>query len=93
MTKPASIDLHIERLVLEGVALAPAEIDAVRDTIVATLSTWFDGVDADSLRAGSLAQVRVAPMVFAGEPDGRQLGAGIAAAIRTAVLPSAGGAS
>lgn len=93
MTRPTAIDLHIDRLVLEGISLDAIQIEAMRASVIATLTDWLSDLNHDALHSEAISRVAAPPLAIGAVPDGRELGVGIAGAIRAVVSPAGGDAS
>ena len=82
------IDIEIDRIVLDGVALKGADIEAMRVAITAELTGWLSELDIDVLRAGATPRVAAPTQTLASLADGRALGRSVARAVRDAVAPA-----
>ena len=81
--RPA-VHLHIERLVLEGLELTPAEAARFEAALTGELPRHFAGVPAGSWTAAALARLQAAPIQF----NASQPPAGLAAAVAQSVFAS-----
>jgi hypothetical protein len=85
---PRRISIDIDRIVLDGVALNPADIARMRAAIAVELTNWLSDMDAEALSAGAVPRAAQPPQVVASLSDGRALGRSVARAVRDAVEPA-----
>ncbi|MEA2223721.1 MAG: hypothetical protein QOH83_2097 [Solirubrobacteraceae bacterium] len=85
------VELHIERLVLDGVSLGPGGERALLGALEARLTQLVAASAAGQpIEGGSLARVRATPMTLAGGADAASLGRGLADAVHRS-LPGESG--
>ena len=87
---PRRVGIDIDRIVLDGVVLNAADIEAMRAAIAVELTDWLSGVDSDALRASATPRVAPPRQTVASLADGRELGRSVARAVRDAVERSGG---
>lgn len=78
-----NINLHIDRLVLEGIDLDPAQLPALQAAVEAELGRLLaeGGVGADFAGGGAVPSVRAGGFEMGGDRNPRQLGAQIARSV------------
>jgi hypothetical protein len=78
-----NIELHIERLVVEGIPIAPAERALLHTAIHAELERLLraEGLPGDLPRRGAVARAQAPPVVVPGRPDTLEMGRRLAVAI------------
>jgi hypothetical protein len=89
-----TIDIHIERLVLDGVSLTPVDRARLRENVQAQLAERLSvqGVALDALRACDRSlSLRGPAMQIAAEPTPQTWGTSIADAVHGALANPAGG--
>jgi hypothetical protein len=77
------INIHIERLVLDGLAIPPGEQGLLQETVAAELSHMLaaNGLAPRLLSGGALARVRGGDIQLTGDGDPAQLGEKVAQAV------------
>ena len=90
MTRPRHVAIEIDRIVLDGVVLDAASIEAMRATISAELTEWLSGVHPDALHGTATPRVASPRQTVSSLADGRELGRSVARAVRDAVEGSGG---
>jgi hypothetical protein len=78
-----SLELRIERLVLDGIEVAPAQRPALRAAVEAELARLLagDGIAPELLARGATARVSGGPVELGGQPEPGLLGSRIAHAV------------
>ena len=87
---PRRVGIDIDRIVLDGVVLNAADIEAMRAAITVELTDWLSGVDSRALHASATPRVAPPRQTVASLADGRELGRSVARAVRDAVERSGG---
>jgi hypothetical protein len=84
-----NIELHIERLVVEGIPIAPGERTLLHATINAELERLLraEGLPGDRPRPGAVARVQTPPVTVTGRPDTVDMGRRLAVAIHEGLRP------
>ena len=82
---PRRVEIDIERIVLDGIALDAAGIEAMRAVIAAELTDWLSGADSEALQASLTPRVAPPAQTVASLADGRALGHSVAQAVQAAV--------
>ena len=90
MTRPRHVAIEIDRIVLDGVALNAAGIEAMRTAIAIELTDWLSGVHPETLRGTATPRVAPPRQTVASLADGREIGRSVARAVRDAVEGSGG---
>jgi len=87
-----NVHIDIERIVLDGLPLAPGEEARFRAALELELARRVaaHGLGAEALRGGALASLPPQPMSFPSGSTPAQLGRGVAAAIHQSLQPGAG---
>lgn len=85
MTRPPRVVVDIEPIVIDGAGLDGAHVTELRAAIVDGLTDWLSGVRVESLASSVTPRASVTMAPAAGAGDARDLGTGIATAIRVAV--------
>jgi hypothetical protein len=80
-----SVHVHIERLVLDGLAVAPAERPLLRASLEADLAARLatNGLAAGVPAGGAIARLTTRPIQLSAQPDAGALGRQIADAVHT----------
>ena len=86
--RPA-VHLHIERLVLEGLELTPAEAARFEAALTGELTRHFAGVPAGSWTAAALARLQAAPIQLHAHQPISGLAACVAHSVFASVSPDA----
>jgi hypothetical protein len=84
-----NIELHIERLVLKGIPVAPGERALLHATIHAELERLLraEGLPGDRPRPGAVARVQAPPVTVPGRLDPVDMGRRLAVAIHEGIRP------
>ena len=82
------IGIDIDRIVLDGVDLRAADVEAMRTAITAELTAWLSVMDVEDLQAGATPRVAAPQQTVASLTDGCALGRSVARAVRDAVAPA-----
>jgi hypothetical protein len=85
VTRPPTFVVEIERVVLDGLALDTAGIDALRAALAAEIGAWAAQIDAETLRSSAHSRLTPAPLTIASTSDARGVGRGIGRAVLDAV--------
>ena len=82
-----NINLHIERLVLDGVPLAPGGHPLLRAAVEAELSRLLTegGLSAGLQNSGAMPTVRAVPMLIDGDAHPSSMGRAIAQSVYGAI--------
>lgn len=85
------VELHIERLVLDGVALGPGGERALHLALEARLTELVaGGAVGQAFEAGSVARVRATPLTLANGASAAALGRGLGDAVYRSLPGEAG---
>ncbi|AMY08413.1 hypothetical protein LuPra_01613 [Luteitalea pratensis] len=87
---PRRVGIDIDRIVLDGVVLNAADIEAMRAAITVELTDWLSGVDSRALHVSATPRVAPPRQTIASLADGRELGRSVARAVRDAVERAGG---
>lgn len=85
MTGSPRIVVDIERIVLDGVALDAAGLEAARTALVGDLTTWLTSLDPSTWQSMTTARTTATIDALDPTPDGRALGRSLARAIRETI--------
>ncbi len=82
-----NIHLHIDRLVLDGLDIAPHQRHVLQAAVEAELSRLLgeSGISTDFQRAGNPARILAPAFHMKSSPDAKVLGAQIGAGVYTAI--------
>ncbi len=73
--------VHIDRLVVDGLSLAPGQRLGVREAVESEMARLVSTSGLDGLKSSSLAKVATSPMSLPGSPSGPQVGTRVAGAL------------
>lgn len=71
------LELHIERLVLDGLPLGPSERAGLQEAVIQELTRLLGGLEMGDLQAGQLHSLQVRERGGASEPLGVRIAAGV----------------
>jgi hypothetical protein len=84
------IELHIERLVLEGLSLGPGDAARVQAAVEAALTGWLAGLGPDALRGGALDRLDAPGIALTAGARPEEIGGGVGRAVGEAIAPGSG---